>query len=112
MLSRINRFHRRNQVIATQKGGKSVRGKKISLKYREGYAKQPVRVAVIVSKKVSKSAVRRNRIRRRIYDAVRHNFEMIPANLQCVITAYDESLKDCPYNEIDDEIVKLFATLK
>jgi ribonuclease P protein component len=69
MLSRTHRFHGYGSLKKVYANGKSVRGGLIGLKYLAGGSK-PYRVAVVVSKKVHKSAVVRNRIRRRLYVAV------------------------------------------
>jgi ribonuclease P protein component len=50
-----------------------VRSPLLNLKFSHRDPHKPYRVAVIVSRKVSKSAVTRNRIRRRIYEIVRQS---------------------------------------
>lgn len=47
------------------------------------------RLAVVVSKKVAKSAVTRNRIRRRLYEAVRKNWARIPKQQDIAIIVFD-----------------------
>jgi ribonuclease P protein component len=71
MLDRSHRFHGYNALTFVHKQGQVVRGQAMSLKYVRNDRRQTYRVAVVVSKKVSKSAVTRNRIRRRVYEAVR-----------------------------------------
>ncbi len=56
-------------------------------------------MAVVVSKKVHKSAVRRNRIRRRIYEIVRTNIGEIPA-YDMVLTVFHEQVADMPHDEL------------
>lgn len=50
------------------------------------------RCAVVVSKKVSKSAVVRNRIRRRIYEQIRLHSQMVPADTDIVVTIYSDQV--------------------
>ena len=71
MLAQRYRFHGYNALNFAHKQGSIVRGQQLSLKYVKNERRSTYRVAVVVSKKVSKSAVVRNRIRRRVYEAVR-----------------------------------------
>lgn len=70
MISRAHRFHGYNSLKGVYQRGKTARGALISLKFTNEGSK-PYRVAVVVSRKVHKSAVVRNRIRRRIYEVCR-----------------------------------------
>lgn len=70
MISKINRFHGRNALNNAYRHGKSVRAEFLSLRFVRS-KRSDYRLAVVVSKKVSKSSVVRNRIRRRIYESVR-----------------------------------------
>ena len=64
MLKKANRFSGRVRLLRVFRTGRVTRSQECSVRFAE--AKQ-LRVAVVVSKKVSKSAVVRNRIRRRVY---------------------------------------------
>lgn len=55
---------------------------------------------MVVSKKVSKSAVVRNRIRRRLYEAVRQEAAQIKAPHDIVITVFNEQLATIPADEV------------
>jgi ribonuclease P protein component len=68
------------------------------------------RLAVVVSKKVSKSAVVRNRIRRRLYETVRILKKELNVEwpFDIVLTVYDERLAQVPAEEIRASIVRLF----
>lgn len=68
MIARKNRFHGHNAVSRVR--GKSVHAQNFKIFYMPN-DRQDYRMAVVVSKKTAKSAVVRNRIRRRIYEAVR-----------------------------------------
>lgn len=71
MLARRYRFHGHGSLKYLFKHGKTVRGHFLLLRYIENEKRPHGRVAVVISKKVAKSAVVRNRIRRRIFEAVR-----------------------------------------
>ncbi|MGI9027243.1 MAG: ribonuclease P protein component [Candidatus Saccharimonadales bacterium] len=70
MISRQHRFHGYNALNFVYRKGRGVRNEYLSLRFAPSRGKD-YRLAVVVSKKISKSAVVRNRIRRRIYEAVR-----------------------------------------
>ena len=70
MLNKKYRFHSRGGVRFVYRKGKTVRTSKMSLTSVEN-SRGFTRVAVVVSKKVLKTAVGRNRIRRRVYEAIR-----------------------------------------
>ena len=70
MLSKKYRFHSRGGVRFTYQKGKTIRTPKISLVFNEN-TRGRQRFAVVISKKVIKSAVGRNRVRRRVYEAIR-----------------------------------------
>jgi ribonuclease P protein component len=52
------------------------------------------RVAVVVSRKVHKSAVTRNRIRRRLYAAIRDLQDQINDPFDIVLTVFSDSILD------------------
>ena len=58
------------------------------------------RVAVVVSKKVAKSAPKRNRIRRRVYEAVRLLAPKYLTNQDVIINIYDDKFLELAFGEI------------
>lgn len=104
MITRKNRFHGYGSLKHVYQNGKVVRGPLSSLKYIRNERRNTYRVAVVVSKKVHKSAVVRNRIRRRIYEITRQS---IAANepYDLVITAYSDQLASLTSPELNGEII-------
>ena len=96
MFSNQHRFHGRLAIRRVQQGGQVVRGQQIALKLVSRSNQKPFRVAVSVSKKVSGSAVTRNRIRRRVYEAIRTSPYQLPAGCDAVIMIYGESFAEMP----------------
>ncbi|MDB5168799.1 MAG: hypothetical protein JWO41_155 [Candidatus Saccharibacteria bacterium] len=91
MLARLHRFHGPNTLTVLYRRGQTVRSQHLTLKYSvRGNA--PYRVAVVVSKKVSKSAVVRNRIRRRIFEQVREQASLIPAGADLLFSVFSDQL--------------------
>lgn len=72
MLSTKHRFHGHGSLKYLYKNGTSVRSHWLTVKYIKNPHRKNTRVGVVISKKVHKSAVGRNRIRRRVYEIIRH----------------------------------------
>lgn len=104
MLSRTHRFHGYGSLRYVYRSGKVVRGPYCLLKFAPNSRRSTYRVAVVVSKKVHKSAVVRNRIRRRIYEAVRPNIKP-DAPTDLVYIVYSDYLADCPADELRQAVV-------
>lgn len=103
MLAKRNRFHGNVALRWVYTGGQQARGRHMSIRVRQQNG-QASRVAVVVSRKVSKLAVVRNRIRRRIYEIIRTELLAESAGLAIVITVYDEATKTLLQAELQREI--------
>lgn len=101
MISRTHRFHGHNSLRYVYQHGQTVRGPLTAIKFAENSRRNTYRVAVVVSKKVSKSAVRRNRIRRRLYEAIRKQETTITKPYDIVFTIFHEQIADIPSKEVD-----------
>ena len=111
MLSKKYRFHSRGGVRYVYQHGKTVRRSKMSLVFvpnERGFT----RIAVVVSKKVLKTAVGRNRIRRRIYEALRVNFDSVPKKMDYVFVVYEKDVKKMPFGELEKLLGELVAEAK
>ncbi len=107
MLDRQNRFHGYNSVLPVYKSAKTVRGDGCSLHYRLNPRRKTYRLAVVVSRKTAKSAVVRNRIRRRIYEIMRNRQISQPYDL--IITVYDDkmaTIKSASLEKIIDGLLR------
>ena len=100
MIHRRHRFHGHGSLRFVYSHGHVVRGPMISLKYCTNPKRTDYRLAVVVSKKVMKSAVGRNRMRRRLYEAVRLLSDKITEPYDIVITVYNDQLIDLPAPEL------------
>lgn len=90
VLSVTHRFHGYNSLQGVYKRGRSVRGPLLSLRFTQRDPRRPYRVAVVVSRQVNKSAVVRNRIRRRIYEVVRQSDSTIKPGTDLVFTVFSD----------------------
>lgn len=99
MLSKKYRFHSRGGVRYTYKNGKSIRGSRISLVFAEN-SRGKQRFAVVISKKVLKPAVGRNRIRRRVYEAIRMEQAKIQKPVDCIFNIYNKEVSTMDFAEL------------
>ena len=90
MIDNTHRFHGRSSLRFVYQRGQMVRNPLLSLRYVRNDRNPSYRAAVVVSRKVSKSAVVRNRIRRRLYEIVRKNASRITGPYDLVFTVYGE----------------------
>ena len=70
------------------------------------------RVAVVVSKKTEKLAVNRNRIRRRVYEVIRKNFEYLPKKKDYIIVVFSNSILKMPFDELEKTVGELVEATK
>ena len=70
------------------------------------------RMAVVVSKKVDKTAVGRNRIRRRVYEILRKNMDLIPKKMDYVFVIFSREVLTMPFSELEKSLGELVAEAK
>lgn len=96
MINAAHRFHGHTSLRSVYKYGRTVRSPYLSVRYqpthRDGY-----RAAVVVSRKVHKSAVKRNRIRRRIYAIIG---DQTIGSFDVVFTVFDARLLELSFPEL------------
>ncbi len=107
MISRVHRFHGYNSLRGVYSRGQNVRGNLVNLKFARRDPARHDRVAVIVSRKVNKSAVVRNRIRRRIYEAVRKSGLGITSGTDFIFTVFSDRLQEVPAPKLQAAIDEL-----
>lgn len=86
MLPRKFRLHRREEIIPVLRQGRPFPSSLIMVRIRPNRIGNP-RAAVIVANAVSKKAVVRNRIRRRIQEVIRKEFLSSLPNIDVIISA-------------------------
>lgn len=100
MISKSHRFHGYGSLRYVYQNGKTIRGPLTALKFAANDRRSSYRLAVVVSKKISKSAVMRNRIRRRLYEAFRRHMVADQA-FDIVVTVFHEQIATIPADELD-----------
>lgn len=107
MLAKIFRFHGHSAVRRSYRQGSSVRGSIGSLHVHVDAKHPGFKVAVVVSKKVHKSAVVRNRIRRRVYEIVRQSQPLLTRQAELVVTIYQVETAIMPHDELEQHVHNL-----
>lgn len=100
MLAKQYRFHGYGSLKFVYSKGKSARTKFLSLKYIPNTRREQPRLAIVVSKKISKKAPERNRIRRRLYEAFRIEWPNIKPAQDMVVTVFDGRTGTMPAQEL------------
>ncbi len=99
MLAKKYRFHSRGGVRYTYSHGKTIRSQKISLIFNQN-ERGRTRFATVVSKKVERSAVGRNRIRRRMYEAIRLEMNEKFSQRDYIFVVYQRDILDIDFKEL------------
>ena len=107
MIAQNHRFHGRGSLRTVYTKGKTVRLPAIGLRYMQNDRRRTFRVAVVIGKAISKSAVVRNRIRRRIYEIVRRSAPAINRPHDLVFTIYKPGIEKLPPIELNSIVTQL-----
>lgn len=110
MINRLHRFHGYGSLDYLYRHGQTVRSQLISLKWTVNPKTSSYRAAVVVSKKVAKSAPKRNRIRRRVYEVIRT--QSINTHTDVVFTIFDERVSTLPHQELSAIVIDLLNRAK
>jgi len=98
------RFHGHNSLRYVYTNGKAVRSQPLTIKWVQNTHRAKLRFSVVVSKKVIKSAIGRNRIRRRLYEYLRTHIETFNDVYDVVVICTSPDLKDIPYSELSGQM--------
>lgn len=109
MIARIHRFHGHNSLTTVYRRSQTVRSAQLSLKYAAREPRRPYRIAVVVSKKVNKRAVVRNRLRRRIYEAARLQASDFGQPCDLIFTVFSDQLLELSGAELAATVASLFT---
>ena len=91
-----------NQIEYILKKGESTRSKLFIIRYTENDQGHN-RYCIIISRKISAKAVIRNKLKRRIYEAIQANEQTNKSNLDIILIPKKES-KNAKFEDIDKDI--------
>lgn len=109
MIPFANRFHGHNSLKYVYKNGQAVRSRFLIIKTTPNVHRKKTRVAVIISKKILKSAVGRNLIRRRIYEYIRAKLPLLNDVNDIAIIVTSSELMTMSHEELTEQLNQLFA---
>ncbi|MGD8373735.1 MAG: ribonuclease P protein component [Candidatus Woesebacteria bacterium] len=109
MLQYKYRFHGHGSLRYLYKNGKVVRNRALSIRYVHNSKRKDSRCAIIVTRKLYKSAPKRNRIRRRVYEALRTNWQHIKSPTDIAINIFEPRFYDMPYDDLKELVVDAFV---
>ena len=106
MISQKYRFHGHASLKYLLTNGNNIRGNILSIKIVDNSRRKYSRVAIIISKKVLRHAVDRNRARRRLYEIVRPMIGDFNHTVDLAVIIYKPNVIDVPHNELVAEVTK------
>lgn len=109
MLKQKNRFHGHGSLRFVYKNGRSSRSPQITVKYIHNPRRRNSRFTVVVSKKVIRSAVGRNRARRRIYEIIRLEQPTLKDNYDVAVMVFSSEVLVMAHGELSSLVKKLFS---
>lgn len=71
--------------------------------------KEP-RVAIVISKKVIKGAIGRNRVRRRLYEIIRQELPLIEPNSDVVFIVFSAEVRELPQIELVQSVKQMLES--
>ena len=109
MLSFLHRFHGHGSLRYVYKNGQAIRSHLITIKYVANPRREHSRFAVVVSKKVHKGAVGRNRIRRRVFEIIREELPYFKPAHDVAVMVFSSEVISLPHEELKEALRGLFA---
>jgi len=104
-----NRFHGHGSLNYVYKNGQTIRSDTISVRFIQNPRRKNHRLAVVVGKKILKSAVGRNRIRRRVYEYVHTIIPNFKNTYDIVFVVHSKDFKNIPHKELTTQINQLLT---
>ena len=111
MLAKKYRFHGHGSLRYVNKNGTKARDKFFVVKTSTNPRRKQPRVAVVISKKIHKSAVARNRVRRRVYELVRHQLTDMTTASDIVVIVVSPEVRFAESANLQQSIKQLFSQL-
>ena len=108
MLAFQYRFHGHGSLRYVYAKGSTKRSRFFTVKTTYNQRRKHSRFSVVISKKVHKSAVGRNRMRRRIYEVIRNEIPKMKSVQDVAVIVSSAEVMALPYDELYSQITTLF----
>jgi ribonuclease P protein component len=108
MIDSLHRFHGHGSLRFVYKNGEVARSRYFVVKTSDNPRREHSRVAVVISKKTLKSAVGRNRVRRRVYEIVRHEMTDFTHAKDIAIIVVSAEVREMEPLELHRSLKELF----
>jgi ribonuclease P protein component len=105
MIAADYRFHGHGSLNYLFRNGTTARNSRILVRSVANRRRKTSRISVIVSKKVSKSAVVRNRIRRRVYEVIREHWGNITPQTDFAVTILSADIAVLGNQEVVQSVI-------
>src|SRR5690606_20772884 len=112
MIPTKNRFKGHGSIRYVYNKGAAYRSRFFVIKVIENKRRQDSRFSVVVSKKIFKSSVKRNRIRRRVYEYIQTLTPKLSGVYDVVITVSNPEVLLTDHQNITTQIDQLFLQAK
>jgi ribonuclease P protein component len=112
LISKEHRFIGLNSIRYVLKKGKVLRGAYFNIRYIKNSRTTKYRASVVVSKKITKSAPKRNRIRRRIYEIIRIHGPQYLENHDFVVIVVNDIVATMPQTELENTIISYLEQIQ
>ncbi|OYX41669.1 ribonuclease P protein component [Candidatus Saccharibacteria bacterium 32-49-12] len=109
MLAQKYRFHGHGSLRFLYKNGQAIRSSLITMKYISNPRRRHSRFTVVIGKKVIKSAVRRNRLRRRIYEIIRLEIPTLKDSYDVALMVFSGEVYSMDHQSLTDQVKQLFS---
>ncbi len=100
MLQYRYRFHGYGGLRYLYRHARAERSRLMTMKYIANRHRRSSRIAIVVSKKIHKSAVGRNRIRRRLYEIMRQELPQIIGVYDIALIVTSSEVMAIPHDEL------------
>ena len=112
MLAQENRFHGHASLKYVYRNGNVSRSRLFVVKAITNSRRSNTRCSIVVSKKVLKSAVGRNRVRRRMYHLVHEYLPYIHDAQDIVVIIYSAEVATMPHTELRAQLLEQLSEAK
>lgn len=112
MLSHQYRFHGHGGLRYLYRTGKTARSRNFLVRFTPNTTRLHSRYTVIVSKKTAKSSARRNRMRRRVYEIIRGEWEQLRHPYDVSITIYSAEVQFMDHEKLTQELRQVFSSAR